>query len=99
MFVPRTKSAMPFRSSFVATPPVGLWGELRKIALALGSVLDVTPGSAPLIGGQFGGNYPGLAGFALADGSARFFADRVNPLILQSMFTIAGRGEDPLIGE
>ena len=62
-------------------------------------MLDVTPGSAPLIGGQFGGNYPGLAGFALADGSARFFADRVNPLILQSMFTIAGRGEDPLIGE
>ena len=62
-------------------------------------MLDVTPGSAPLIGGQFGGNYPGLAGFGLADGSARFFADRVNPQILQSMFTIAGRGEDPLIGE
>jgi hypothetical protein len=30
---PRIRSARPRRSSAVATPPVGLWGEFRKIAL------------------------------------------------------------------
>ena len=34
---PRTNSARPRMSSRVATPPVGLCGELRKIALARGS--------------------------------------------------------------
>ncbi len=56
MFVPRTKSAMAFRSSFVATPPVGLCGELRKIAFAFGSlsagieigeILLLEPGESP----------------------------------------------------
>ncbi len=32
-FLPRTALAIRARSSSVATPPVGLWGELRKIAL------------------------------------------------------------------
>lgn len=61
-------------------------------------MLDVSPGAAPIVGGQFG-NYPGLAGFGLADGSARFFSDRMNPQVIRSMFTIAGQGEDPLVGE
>ena len=36
--VPRTTSAIAARSASVATPPVGLWGEFRKIARGFGSV-------------------------------------------------------------
>ena len=36
--VPRTTSAIAARSSRVATPPVGLWGEFRKTPRGLGSV-------------------------------------------------------------
>ena len=37
---PRTRSAMASRSSFVATPPVGLCGEFRKIAFGRFDVLE-----------------------------------------------------------
>ncbi len=62
-------------------------------------MLDVSEGAPPFVGGQFGGNYPGIAGFGLADGGARFFTDRQHPNVIRSMMTIDGRGEDPLIGE
>jgi len=61
-------------------------------------MLDVSPAAAPIVGAQFGGNYPHIAGFGIADGGARFFTDRMNPAVIRSMFTIAGRGEDPLVG-
>jgi hypothetical protein len=62
-------------------------------------MLDVSEGAPPFVGGQFGGNYPGIAGFGLADGGARFFTDRLHPNVIRSMMTINGKGEDPLIGE
>ncbi len=62
-------------------------------------MLDVSPAAAAPVGGQFGGNYPHVAGFGLADGGARFFSDRMNPAVIRAMFTIHGQGEDPLIGE
>ena len=62
-------------------------------------MLDVSPSAPPIVGGQFGGNYARVAGFGLADGAARFFTDRMNPQVIRSMFTIDGKGEDPLIGE
>jgi len=61
-------------------------------------MLDVSPDAPSIVGEQFG-NFPGLAGFGLADGSAKFFSDRMNRDVIRSMFTIAGRGEDPLVGE
>jgi len=62
-------------------------------------MLDVSEGAPPYVGGQFGGNYAGIAGFGLADGGARFFTDRQHPNVIRSMVTIDGRGEDTLIGE
>ena len=52
--VPRTTSAIAARSSRVATPPVGLCGEFRKIARGFGSVArnsrDVlAPGPEPVL--------------------------------------------------
>ena len=62
-------------------------------------MLDVSATAPPIIGGQFGGHYNRVAGFGLADGSARFFSDRMNAAVTRSMFTIHGQGEDPLVGE
>ena len=62
-------------------------------------MLDVSATAAPIVGGQFGGHYNRVAGFGLADGSARFFSDRMNSAVTRSMFTINGKGEDPLVGE
>lgn len=62
-------------------------------------MLDVSEGAPPAVGGQFGGNYPGVAGFGIADGGARFFTAQQHPSVIRSMMTIGGRGEDPLIGE
>lgn len=63
--------------------------------------LDVGGGSKRPIGrgGQFGGNYEGVGGFGLADGSARFFTERIHPDVLRAMVTIAGGESDPLPGE
>lgn len=54
--------------------------------------LDVGDGAKPSLGrgGQFGGNFPGVAGFGRADGSGRFVSERIDPLILRAHFTIAG---------
>ena len=62
-------------------------------------MLDVSEGAPPYVGGQFGGNYAGIAGFGLADGGARFFTEHQHPNVIRSMMTIDGTGEDPLIGE
>ena len=62
-------------------------------------MLDVSEGAPAFVGGQFGGNYAGVAGFGLADGGARFFTERQHPNVIRSMMTIDGKGEDPLIGE
>jgi hypothetical protein len=50
-------------------------------------------------GGQFGGNYPDVTGFGLADGSARFFTDTTHPDLIRNMMTIAGKGYDSIPGE
>ena len=69
MFVPRTRSAIAFRSSSVATPPVGLCGELRKIAFACGSVfderLDVARGRGGSRSPAAAGTYTGSAAAAV----------------------------------
>lgn len=62
-------------------------------------MLDVLPTAAPIFREQFGGNYPHVAAFGIADGGARFFSDRMNPDVIRAMFTIRGAGEDPLVGE
>lgn len=62
-------------------------------------MLDVSATALPIVGGQFGGHYNRVAGFGLADGSFRFFTDRMNSAVTRSMFTINGKGEDPLVGE
>jgi prepilin-type processing-associated H-X9-DG protein len=63
--------------------------------------LDDSPGAKPLMaaGGQFGGCHPNGANWAFADGSGRFFTDRVDPKVLFGMATIAGRESDPIPGE
>ncbi|MBX9626416.1 MAG: DUF1559 domain-containing protein [Gemmataceae bacterium] len=63
--------------------------------------LDNAPGAALLVGpgGQFGGNHPHGANWAFADGSVRFFTDRVDPKVLYGLATIAGGETDPLPGE
>ncbi|MDB5313429.1 MAG: hypothetical protein JWO38_7631 [Gemmataceae bacterium] len=63
--------------------------------------LDDSPTAKPLVGpgGQFGGCHPNGANWAFADGSARFFTDRVDPKVLFSMATIAGKETDPIPGE
>lgn len=63
--------------------------------------LDVSDGAKrPLgLGGQFGGNYPGVAGFGRADGSANFFADRMSVEVLRAHLTIAGGERDGIPGE
>lgn len=63
--------------------------------------LDDTPGARPLIGpdGQFGGCHPSGANWAFADGSVRFFTDRVDPKVLFAQATIAGGRQDAIPGE
>lgn len=63
--------------------------------------LDVADGAkVPLgRGGQFGGNYPGVAAFGRADGSAEFVRDSISVQILRAHFTIAGKENDPLPGD
>jgi hypothetical protein len=62
--------------------------------------LDVGEKAKPPLGrgGQFGGNYPGVAVFGRADGSATFVRTAVSPEVLRSHFTIAG-GEGGVPGE
>jgi prepilin-type processing-associated H-X9-DG protein len=62
---------------------------------------DDSPGAPPVIGpgGQFGGNHPNGANWALADGSVRMFNPRVDPKVLFGMATIAGGEKDPLPGD
>jgi hypothetical protein len=48
---------------------------------------------------QFAGNFPEVSGFGFADGSAKFITMTANPQVLLSMFTIAGKGFDPIVGE
>jgi hypothetical protein len=63
--------------------------------------LDVADGAKPFLGtgGQFGGNYDGLAGFGFADGSARFIRTDADPAVLKAHFTLAGTGFDVTPGE
>jgi prepilin-type processing-associated H-X9-DG protein len=63
--------------------------------------LDDSPAAPPLVGrgGQFGGNHGTGANWGYADGSVRFFTDRIDPRVLFSLATIAGRESDPLPGE
>jgi prepilin-type processing-associated H-X9-DG protein len=58
-------------------------------------------GATPLLGsgGQFGGNHPNGANWAFADGSVKFFADRIDPKVLYGLATIAGKEHDALPGE
>ena len=51
------------------------------------------------VGGQFGGCHPNGANWAFADGSVRFFTDRVDPKVLQGLATIAGKESDALPGD
>jgi prepilin-type processing-associated H-X9-DG protein len=62
---------------------------------------DDAAGAPPVVGpgGQFGGNHPTGANWALADGSVRLFNPRVDPRVLFGMATIAGGERDPLPGE
>lgn len=63
--------------------------------------LDVADGAKPPLGrgGQFGGNYPGVAAFGRADGSAEFVRVGISVQVLRAHFTIAGKENDPLPGE
>jgi prepilin-type processing-associated H-X9-DG protein len=63
--------------------------------------LDDAPGAPPVLGpgGQFGGNHPSGANWAMADGSVRLFSPRVDPKVLYGLATIAGGERDPLPGE
>jgi prepilin-type processing-associated H-X9-DG protein len=56
--------------------------------------LDDSPNASPLIGSQFGGNHPDASNWAMADGSVRVFTPRVDPRILFSLATIAGKETD-----
>lgn len=63
--------------------------------------LDMADGAKPPLGrdGQFGGNYPGVAAFGRADGSAEFVRDGMSVQVLRARLTIAGKDSDPLPGE
>jgi prepilin-type processing-associated H-X9-DG protein len=63
--------------------------------------LDVGNGARPAIGagGQLGGNHPGGANLAFADGHVAFLTDRTSPDVVAGLFTIAGGTTDPLPGE
>ncbi len=63
--------------------------------------LEVGNGAGRMIGpgGQLGGNHPGGANLAFADGHVAFLTDRTSPEVLVGLFTIAGGGTDPLPGE
>lgn len=63
--------------------------------------LDVSDGAKRPLGrgGQFGGNYPGVAAFGNADGSAKFVRESMNAQVLRAHFTIAGKDDDPLPGD
>ena len=62
--------------------------------------LDTAPGALPMLGsgGQFGGHFTSVTGFAKADGSAGFHRNTMTPAVLRALFTIRGRGEDVLPG-
>lgn len=62
--------------------------------------LDVGEKAKPPLGrgGQFGGNYPDVAGFGRADGSATFVRTSVSADVLRAHMTIAG-GEGGVPGE
>jgi len=53
----------------------------------------------PLIGSQFGGNHPNASNWAMADGSIRVFSPRVDPKVLYSLATIAGKEQEVIPGE
>ena len=63
--------------------------------------LDDSPGAKPLIApaGQFGGNHEHGANWAFADGSVRFFTERIDPKVLFGLATIAGKESDEFPGE
>jgi prepilin-type processing-associated H-X9-DG protein len=58
--------------------------------------LDDSANAKPLIGVQFGGNHPDASNWAMADGSVRVFTPRVDPRILFSLATIAGKETEPV---
>lgn len=62
--------------------------------------LDVGDGAKRPLGrgGQFGGNFPGVAGFGRADGSATWVREGVNLQVLRAQFTIAGGERDGIPG-
>ena len=51
------------------------------------------------VGGQYGGNHPGVGGFAFADGSVRFLSDRIAPAVMGGLMTIAGGTDEGTRGE
>ena len=63
--------------------------------------LDDRPDAKPLIGGggQFGGNHPDAANWAMADGSIRSITPRIEPKVLFGLATIAGKESDPILWE
>lgn len=61
--------------------------------------LDDRTDAPPLIGSQFGGNHPNSSNWAMADGSIRVFTPRVDPRVLLSLATIAGKEQEALPGE
>lgn len=53
--------------------------------------------NAPLLG--FGGNHPNTSNWAMADGSVRSITPRIDPKILRSLATIAGKEQETIPGE
>jgi prepilin-type processing-associated H-X9-DG protein len=56
------------------------------------TVRGLDPKKPPYVGrgGQFGGNHPGGAAVAFADGSVRFVGESIDPKVFEAMSTIAG---------
>jgi prepilin-type processing-associated H-X9-DG protein len=59
------------------------------------TVRGLDPGHLPYLGanGRFGGNHPGGANAAFADGSVRFLSDQMSPRELEALVTVGRKAQ------